>query len=124
MVNYSYADAWIDYRKRVRLFWLTWLGGFVVMAILMWLISLVTAADWLLLAPSVLWAILSYMRRFACSNSIAPAARSASSLVRGITGLSHGLACIAAWQNGNSDPSMVAMRPNNSFKPPPLRGAA
>ncbi len=56
MVNYSYADAWIDYRKRVRLFWLTWLGGFAVVVTLGWLLSSLIESDWLLLALGALWA--------------------------------------------------------------------
>ena len=34
MTNYSYVDAWSDYRRRVRWFWGIWLGGFVLAALL------------------------------------------------------------------------------------------
>jgi hypothetical protein len=57
MINYSYADAWSDYRHRSRLFWLTWVAGFLVAVSLTYLLSLFRAPSWLFLGIAVGWIV-------------------------------------------------------------------
>ena len=45
MPNYSYVDAWSDYRRRVRWFWGVWLGGFMLAALLVLALSRTPIAD-------------------------------------------------------------------------------
>lgn len=39
MTNHTYTQSWQDYRRRIRWFLIAWLGGFVAIAVLAWMIA-------------------------------------------------------------------------------------
>ena len=63
MSNHSHVLAWKDYRRRVRWFFLAWLGGFVVLAALGTALDLLHAPEWALLILGFFW-----MATFACAG--------------------------------------------------------
>lgn len=55
MPDHSSADAWNGYRRRFRLFICVWLGGFVFVAALMHVLSLVAGPGWPGMVIGVFW---------------------------------------------------------------------
>jgi hypothetical protein len=55
MLNYTYVDAWDDYRRRLRYFWVALFGGFLALALLGYAADRLWGADWLVASLGVLW---------------------------------------------------------------------
>lgn len=65
------SSAWMDYRKYVRRFLWAFIGGGVFVAVLTWLISLVSVSLWAKMAPIMVWIVAwvileSPLRYFPC----------------------------------------------------------
>lgn len=55
MTNHAYAQAWQDYRRRIRNFFIAWLGGFVAVAATIVVISALDVPDWTFMPLAVAW---------------------------------------------------------------------
>jgi hypothetical protein len=55
MTNHSYAQAWQDYRRRIRNFFIAWQGGFVAVAALAVVVNALGAPEWTFMALAAAW---------------------------------------------------------------------
>ena len=55
MTNHTYVQAWQDYRRRIRSFFMAWLGGFVAAAALAVVVNALEAPEWTFMALAAAW---------------------------------------------------------------------
>lgn len=57
MTNHTHVQAWQDYRRRIRNFFIAWLGGLVAVAALAVVMNALGAHAWTFMALSAAWMV-------------------------------------------------------------------